>query len=226
MRERGAVTRCLAPRDVWHLENNCDVNKLRRLAAAGGCCHGGTGRLRPADRGPLPKARTRSMTRSLIPRGGRRSVGSGGCGPGGCRPASPTAAAARRTGPPSGTPVLRLAGPRRGPRTLPRTSARGHLGQEAVAVHLLRLGQAHHLEERGRDVGQHAAARSFAPAKSGCTRWIGTGLMVCAVCGSPVTGSRISSQLPWSAVIASTTFAAGAGVGQLPEAARPPPAPP
>ena len=68
--------------------------------------------------------------------------------------------------------------------------------------------------------------RSFAPAKSGWTRWSGTGLGVCAVCGSPVTGSRISSQLPWSAVMASTRSPRAQASAELPEAARPPPAPP
>src|SRR5262249_38989780 len=37
---------------------------------------------------------------------------------------------------------------------------------------------------------------SFAPLRVGSTRTNGTGLVVCAVCGAPVTGSRISSQLP------------------------------
>ncbi len=49
---------------------------------------------------------------------------------------------------------------------------------------------------RGRPGARRAASRPRGPP----TRMTGTGLVVCAVCGSPVTGSTIVSQLPWSAV--------------------------
>ena len=44
----------------------------------------------------------------------------------------------------------------------------------------------------------------------------GIGLVVCAVCGWPVTGSIIVSQLPWSAVMNTVAFAAAAAVTMRP----------
>src|SRR5271165_6588408 len=53
------------------------------------------------------------------------------------------------------------------------------------------------------NVGAMSERRPFsrcAIAAGGFTTTNGTGLSVCAVCGSPVSGSRIISALPWSAV--------------------------
>ena len=51
---------------------------------------------------------------------------------------------------------------------------------------------------RGRRAGRPRASPLPPPTSS-----TGTGLVVCEVCGPPVTGSRINSQLPWSAVTSS-----------------------
>ena len=73
-------------------------------------------------------------------------------------------------------------------------------------------------EDRRRDVGERAArrrgARPFAHEDQN-----GTGLVVCAVCGSPVTGSIICSALPWSAVISEDRARLAAGGFEDPEAA-------
>ena len=66
------------------------------------------------------------------------------------------------------------------------------------AGHFLRLRQrpsAPAWSARDRRAGRRRACASPPPTSS-----TGTGLVVCDVCGPPVTGSRISSQLPWSAV--------------------------
>ena len=70
--------------------------------------------------------------------------------------------------------------------------------QQRHARHLGRLRQIHQLEQGRRDVGE-AAFPASARLRRRAAR-TGTGLVVWAVCGPPVSGSRISSQLPWSAV--------------------------
>ena len=71
----------------------------------------------------------------------------------------------------------------------------GSCDDQAFAGHLGRLWQVHQRQKRGRQIGQPpvaAAARPSGPP----TRITGTGLVVCAVCGPPVTGSIMVSQLP------------------------------
>ena len=75
-------------------------------------------------------------------------------------------------------------------------------------AHLRRSGSGRSSPAAGRGPSARAAsargpraARRAAVAPAGPpTRITGTGFSVCAVCGPPVSGSIITSQLPWSAV--------------------------
>ena len=107
---------------------------------------------------------------------------------------------------------------------LPRSSTLAL--DQGPSGHFGRLWQAHQGQQRRRDVGEAAVvqrSRRRAPAST-----TGTGLVVCAVCGPPVSGSRISSQLPWSAVTSSAppwrstaaSDAAEAGIDRLHRADR------
>jgi hypothetical protein len=70
------------------------------------------------------------------------------------------------------------------------------LTRTSSSVHLGRLRDLHALEHRRRDVGEPPARAQLAPdqiVRDGDER---IGFVVCAVCGWPVTGSIIVSQLP------------------------------
>ena len=78
-------------------------------------------------------------------------------------------------------------------------------GRDEVSPgHLGRLLDSLQSEERRRDVAEGPSRPQREPRRRPPTRMNGTGLIVCAVCGCPVTGSIICSALPWSAVIART----------------------
>ena len=62
--------------------------------------------------------------------------------------------------------------------------------------HRRRLRQAENVEQGRRDIGEPAVARCGRSRAGGLTTMNGTGFSVCAVCGSPVSGSRIISALP------------------------------
>ena len=83
-------------------------------------------------------------------------------------------------------------------------SANGRSSPRAAAGRGCRAGSARH-----RRAGRHRARP--ATRRGGLTTTNGTGFSVCAVCGSPVSGSRIISALPWSAVMT-----------RVPPAPRPP----
>ena len=68
-------------------------------------------------------------------------------------------------------------------------------GDQRMAGHRRRLLEAEHVEQGRRDVGEPAIGE-LGDSPGGLTTSNGTGFRVCAVCGSPVSGSRIISALP------------------------------
>ena len=75
--------------------------------------------------------------------------------------------------------------------------------QDRVTGHLARDRNAHQVEQGRRDIGQVPSWIAARPGRRVRITTTGTGLVVCAVCGPPVSGSFINSQLPWSAVTSS-----------------------